>query len=113
MQVRLFQLRSNFRSSITVNIVKGLYNGITTAELDEFAANYASTLAAQHPDFGILAGRIAISNLHKQTQKSFSNTIELLHKTIDKHENKPKPQIADDVYQIVMENKEVISNLQF
>lgn len=92
---------------ITVNIVKGLYDGITTAELDDFSANYASTLAAQHPDFGVLAGRIAVSNLHKQTSKSFSSTIERLFNDIDPNTNELKPQIAEDVYEIVMSNSEV------
>lgn len=93
--------------SITVNIVKGLYDGITTAELDEFAANYASTLASQHPDFGVLAGRIAVSNLHKQTQKSFSHCIDLLYNSVDQHTGMSKPQIAQDVYEIVMKHKDV------
>ncbi|KAI6206570.1 hypothetical protein M3Y94_00927900 [Aphelenchoides besseyi] len=85
---------------ITLNIVRLIYDGIRTTQLDEFAANYASTRAFEHPDFEILAARIAVSNLQKQTNKRFSTAIEQLYRN-----DGDKPQIADDVYKIVMDNK--------
>jgi hypothetical protein len=87
--------------------VKGIFDGITTAQLDEYTANYASTLAAEHPDFATLAGRIAVSNLQKQTSKVFSEAMEELYRNVDPITKESKPLIADDVYEIVMKNKEV------
>lgn len=90
--------------------MKGIFDGITTAQLDEYTANYASTLAAEHPDFAVLAGRIAVSNLQKQTTKVFSEAMEQLYRNIDPITKEPKPLIAKDVYEIVMKNKEVKNN---
>lgn len=87
--------------------MKGIFDGITTAQLDEYTANYASTLAAEHPDFAVLAGRIAVSNLQKQTSKVFSEAMEQLYRNTDPITGAPKPLIAEDVYNIVMKNKEV------
>jgi ribonucleoside-diphosphate reductase alpha chain len=87
--------------------VKGIFDGITTAELDEYTANYASTLAAEHPDFAVLAGRIAVSNLQKQTSKVFSEAMSQLYGNVDPITGTQKPLIAKDVYGIVMDNKEV------
>lgn len=58
----------------------GVYRGVTTSELDELAAETAASLTATHPDYAVLAARIAISNLHKNTQKSFSGTVEKLYR---------------------------------
>jgi len=55
-----------------------VYKGVTTSELDELAAETAASLTATHPDYAVLAARIAISNLHKNTLKSFSRTVKLL-----------------------------------
>lgn len=93
--------------SITINIVKGIFDGITTVQLDEYTANYASTLAAEHPDFAVLAGRIAVSNLQKQTTKVFSEAMEQLYNNIDPITNQPKPLIAEDIYEIVQKYKDV------
>jgi hypothetical protein len=84
-----------------------MYDKISTSELDEYAANYASTLAATHPDYGLLAGRIAASNLQKNTCKTFSEAMNKLHKNYDEKLQKLYPMIADDVHEIVMRNKEV------
>jgi hypothetical protein len=105
--LKTFNLLNFFQLSITINIVKGIFDGITTAQLDEYTANYASTLAAEHPDFATLAGRIAVSNLQKQTSKVFSEAMEELYRNVDPITKQPKPLIAQDVYEIVMNNKEV------
>lgn len=59
-------------SAITFRVISGLYSGVTTVELDNLAAETAATMTTKHPDYAILAARIAISNLHKETTKSFS-----------------------------------------
>lgn len=96
-----------FQVSITINTVKGIHDGITTVKLDEYTANYASTLAIEHPDFGVLAGRIVVSNLQKQTTKIFSEAMTQLYENVDPNTNKPKPLVSKEFYDIVMENKEV------
>ncbi|KAI6232853.1 Ribonucleoside-diphosphate reductase [Aphelenchoides fujianensis] len=91
---------------ITIQVVDRIVDGITTSELDEFAANFASTLAVEHPDFATLAGRIAVSNLQKQTPRSFSAAIEALHTNVNPKTGQRAPLIAEDVFRIVMENNE-------
>ncbi|KAI6171806.1 Ribonucleoside-diphosphate reductase [Aphelenchoides besseyi] len=98
-----------YPEDITINIVRLIFDGVKTTQLDEFAANYASTRAFEHPDFGVLAGRIAVSNLQKQTVKSFSKAIKQLYENVNKNTGKPQPLIAEDVYNIVMANKQVIT----
>src|ERR1700710_3096953 len=63
--------------------IEGLYDGVTTSELDSLAAETAASLTTKHPDYALLASRIAISNLHKNTIKSFSETMKLLYNYID------------------------------
>ena len=60
------------QTQITMKVIQGLYNGVTTVELDTLAAETAATLTTNHPDYAILAARIAVSNLHKETKKVFS-----------------------------------------
>ncbi|GIV32957.1 MAG: ribonucleoside-diphosphate reductase [Chitinophagales bacterium] len=83
-------------------VIQGLYDGITTTELDNLAAETAASMTTQHPDYAILAARIAVSNLHKNTIKSFSQTISRLYHYVDKKRGEHAPLIAEDVYQIVM-----------
>ena len=60
---------------VAQKVVAGVYDGVTTAQLDDLASETAAFLTTQHPDYGRLAARIAVSNLHKQTEKSFSDTM--------------------------------------
>ena len=60
---------------VAQKVVGGVYNGVTTMQLDDLASETAAFLTTQHPDYGRLAARIAVSNLHKQTEKSFSETM--------------------------------------
>jgi len=87
-------------------VIQGLYDGITTTELDNLAAETAASLTTKHPDYAILAARIAVSNLHKNTIKSFSQTINLLYNYTNPRTGARSPLIADDVYQIVMSHAE-------
>ncbi len=66
--------------SVALKVIQGLYDGVTTTELDNLAAETAASMITKHPDFAKLSARIAISNLHKNTNKSFSKTVEKLHK---------------------------------
>jgi hypothetical protein len=91
---------------ITQKVVQGVYPGVTTFELDELAAETCAYMSTQHPDFSTLAARISISNLHKKTEKIFSNNIETFHNYTHPKTGSPAPLIADDVYDFVMENKE-------
>jgi ribonucleoside-diphosphate reductase alpha chain len=87
-------------------VIQGLYDGVTTTELDELAARTSANMTVVHPYYAVLAARIAVSNLHKNTKKNFSRIIDELYNYIDPKINKPAPLIADDVYQIIMANKD-------
>lgn len=91
-------------------MVAGIYPGVTTSELDELAAETAAYQSTQHPDFSQLAARITISNLHKNTNKVFSDNIEEFYKHVHPKTKKPAPLIADDVYEIVMQHKETFNS---
>lgn len=62
----------SFQPAITMKVINGLYPGVPTTELDNLAAEIAATMTTKHPDYAILAARIAVSNLHKETKKVFS-----------------------------------------
>lgn len=64
-----------FQAAITLKVINGLYNGVTTVELDNLAAETAATMTTKHPDYAILAARIAVSNLHKESKKVFSGML--------------------------------------
>lgn len=86
-----------------------MYKGVTTAELDELAAETAAHLSGEHPDYGSLAARIAVSNLHKSTSKNFAETIDRLHQFIDSKTKMPAPLIADNVAKFVSDNKDALN----
>src|SRR6195952_2881990 len=90
--------------------IEGLYDGVTTSELDNLAAETAASLTTKHPDYAILASRIAVSNLHKNTVKSFSETMKKLYLYIDKSNGKKLPLIADDVCKVIEDNAEVLDS---
>lgn len=91
---------------ISMKVIEGIYDGVTTTVLDNLAAETAASMTVTHPDYALLASRIAVSNLHKNTEKSFSGTMEALYNYIDPHTNKKAPLLADDVYKIIQENAE-------
>src|SRR4249920_4018325 len=78
--------------------IEGIYAGVPTTELDNLAAETAASLTITHPDYAILASRIAVSNLHKNTVKSFSETMKLLYNYVDKKTGKNASLIAEDVW---------------
>lgn len=89
---------------IARKVIIGIYNNVTTTELDNLAAETAASFTTKHPDFAVLAARIAVSNLHKNTTKSFSETAGLLYNYIDDRTGEPAPLIADDVYCIIQQH---------
>jgi len=95
---------------VAMKVIEGLYDGVTTSELDNLAAEVAATMTVQHPDYALLASRIAVSNLHKNTKKSFSETMKDLYTYVNPKTGEQAPLIADDVYQIIEENKEVLDS---
>lgn len=92
--------------SITLKVIGGIYSGVTTVELDNLAAETAATMTTDHPDYAVLAARLAISNLHKETRKHFSDVITDLYNIINPHTKKRTPMISDFHYEIVMKHKE-------
>jgi len=95
---------------IAKKVILGLYDGVTTSELDNLAAETAATMAAQHPDYALLAARIAVSNLHKNTSKSFSQTITALYNYIDPKTGDQAGLISNETYEIVINNKDRLNS---
>mmetsp|Transcript_4592 Transcript_4592/g.5837 ORF Transcript_4592/g.5837 Transcript_4592/m.5837 type:complete len:803 (+) Transcript_4592:136-2544(+) len=95
---------------ISQKVIQGVYPGVTTIQLDELAAQTAASFATQHPDFSILAARISVSNLHKQTPKVFSEVIESLRNYVHPKTGEPAPLIAKDVYDIIMEKRDALDS---
>jgi len=86
---------------ISKKVIQGLFDGVKTTELDNLAAETAATMSTKHPDFAQLAARIAISNLHKSTKKSFSKTMKDLYNYIDPKTGEKAGLISDDLLKII------------
>ena len=95
---------------VAMKVIEGLFDGVTTSELDNLAAEVAATNTITHPDYALLASRIAVSNLHKNTKKSFSDTIKDLYNYIDPKTAKKAPLISDEVYNIIAKNADVLDS---
>lgn len=95
---------------VAKKVIDGVYDGVTTSELDNLAAETAASLTVRHPDYALLASRIAVSNLHKNTIKSFSKTIEELFYYIDPKTGLNASLIAEDVYEIVKNNAQLLDS---
>lgn len=89
---------------VAKKVIDGLYDGVTTAELDNLAAETAAALTVKHPDYALLAARIAVSNLHKTTQKSFSSTIKRLYQYIDPKTGENAALISKETWDVVRKN---------
>ena len=96
--------------SVAMKVIQGIYPGVTTSDLDSLAAETAASLTTSHPDYASLASRIAISNLHKNTRKSFSETMKDLYTYVDPKTSQAAPLIADDVYAIIEANAELLDS---
>ena len=95
---------------VTLKVTQGIYDGITTTELDVLAAETAASMTTTHPDYSKLAGRIAVSNLHKTTHKKFSQCIKELYSFVEPKTGKESSLIDDKVYEFVMANKEILDS---
>ena len=95
---------------VAMRVIEGLYDGVTTSELDNLAAETAATMTTAHPDYAKLAARIAVSNLHKNTKKSFSETMDDLYHYVNPRTEKKAPLLADDVYKIIKDNAEKLDS---
>ena len=95
---------------VAMKVIEGIYEGVTTSELDNLAAEVAATNTIKHPDYALLASRIAVSNLHKNTKKSFASTMDDLYNYIDPKTGENASLIAEDVYEIIKANSEVLDS---
>jgi len=95
---------------VAMKVIEGLFDGVSTTELDNLAAEVAAAKTIDHPDYALLASRIAVSNLHKETKKTFSEVMHDMYHYVDNKTNEPASLLADDVYQIIMDNKEVLDS---
>jgi len=85
-------------------VVGGVYPGVKTSELDTLAAETAAYLTTQHPDYAVLAARIAVSNLHKETKKRFSEVMDELYNYINPINKKRTPLISEEAHRVIMAN---------
>jgi ribonucleoside-diphosphate reductase alpha chain len=91
---------------VAMKVIEGLFDGVTTTQLDNLAAEVAAAKTIDHPDYALLASRIAVSNLHKETKKTFSDVMTDLYTYTDPKTGENASLIGDDVYELMMENKE-------
>lgn len=96
--------------SVAMKVIEGIYDGVSTTDLDNLAAEVAAAKTIDHPDYALLASRIAVSNLHKDTKKSFFETMDDLYNYIDPKTNLPASLLADDVYQAIMDNRDMLDS---
>ena len=95
---------------VAMRVIEGLYDGVTTSELDNLAAETAASMTVTHPDYAQLAARIAISNLHKNTNKSFSETMSEMYHYVNPRTNQAAPLLSDEVYEVIKENAEFLNS---
>ena len=95
---------------VTMRVIEGLYDGVTTSELDNLAAETAASMTISHPDYAQLAARIAISNLHKNTNKSFSETMKEMYFYVNPRTNQKAPLLSDEVHEAIQANAEFLNS---
>ena len=95
---------------LTKLTIEGLYDGVTTRELDQLAAETAASLASHHPDYSKLAARICVDDLHRSTKETFSEVITDLREFVDPESGAHAPLISPEVYEVIMANKETLDS---
>ena len=95
---------------IAKKVIDGIYDGVSTQELDELAAETAATLTTKHPDFATLAARIAVSNLHKTTSKSFSSTMKRLYTYVNPKTEENASLLSKEVYGVINKNAALLAS---
>lgn len=96
--------------AVAMKVIEGLFDGVTTTQLDNLAAEVAAAKTIDHPDYALLASRIAVSNLHKETKKTWSDVITDMYEYIDPKTGQNASLIADDVYAVIQENKDKLDS---
>ena len=95
---------------VAMRVIEGLYDGVTTSELDNLAAEIAATMTTAHPDYAKLAARISVSNLHKNTKKSFYETMKDLYEYVNPRTGKKAPLLSDEVFKVISENADKLDS---
>ena len=95
---------------VAMRVIEGLYDGVTTSELDNLAAEIAATMTTAHPDYARLAARISVSNLHKNTKKTFSEVMHDLYVYVNPRTGKDAPLLSEEVYKVIMDNKDMLDS---
>jgi len=95
---------------VAMRVIEGLYDNVSTSELDNLAAEIAATMTTSHPDYAKLAARISVSNLHKNTKKTFSEVMTDLYEYVNPRTNEKAPLLSDEVYQVIIDNKEKLDS---
>ena len=95
---------------VAMRVIEGLYDGVTTSEFNNLAAEIAATMTTTHPDYAKLAARISVSNMHKNTKKSFSETMKDLYEYVNPRTGKKAPLLSDEVYKIIEKNAEKLDS---
>jgi ribonucleoside-diphosphate reductase alpha chain len=95
---------------VAMKVIEGLYDGVSTSELDNLAAETAASMTVSHPDYAQLAARVAVSNLHKNTKKSFSETMRDLYFYVNPRTNQEAPLLSEEVYNVIQENAEFLDS---
>ena len=95
---------------VAMRVIEGLYDNVTTSELDNLAAEIAATMTTSHPDYAKLAARISVSNLHKNTKKTFSEVMTDLYEYVNPRTGEKAPLLSDEVYKVIMENREKLDS---
>lgn len=96
--------------AVAMKVIEGIYDGVSTTDLDNLAAEVAAAKTIDHPDYALLASRIAVSNLHKETKKSFSEVMYDMYHYVDPKTGQKASLVAEDVYNIIQENKEMLDS---
>jgi len=96
---------------VAMRVIEGLYDGVTTSELDTLAAEIAATMTVTHPDYALLAARISVSNLHKNTKKTFSDVMTDLYEYVNPRTGKKAPLLSDEVYKIIKKNSDELDSI--
>ena len=96
---------------VAMRVIEGLYDGVTTSELDNLAAETAASMTIAHPDYAQLAARIAVSNLHKNTKKSFSETMADMYHYVNPRTGQKSPLLSDEVFEVIQANAAVLDSL--
>jgi ribonucleoside-diphosphate reductase alpha chain len=97
-------------TQVTLKVIDGIFDGVTTTQLDNLTAEVSATMTVKHPDYALLASRIAVSNLHKNTKKSFSEVMKDLNGYVDPKTGEKASLIAQDVMDIINKNADLLDS---